>query len=304
MKRYSSGLRVSSAEQPVVAHIDCRNCSGTQEECHKEMFMAAVDAAQIGYSAICISLEPTKESVGEFSDEQDPWEWNEKTAERAPEPRMTHGRGNVRTFVSIFPAAQPVLPPTQAALASSPSQYADNHHLLHHHSAAQPVLPPTQAATRKRKRTVHEEVAAELHEARGAGEAWVRLTEAQHALVRYDYTPVIKHARGHIITVKREACITDERTYYWLPHYEALGKWPSHYLVTDELCRKFARSHPTVEVVGGASYGFRIPARNGPPGGGVATRCNPANEYSEFADDDIDDDDDDDSCFSSQCCTA
>jgi hypothetical protein len=286
MKRYSSGLRVSSAEQPVVAHIDCRNCSGTQEECHKEMFMAAVDAAQIGCSAICISLDPTKESVGEFSDEQDPWEWNEKTfncrvvdhvvmlydrdalrlvacesldpencmpalcatlevkgvvtsaaqpaphilflvgcslrnnvprrvkvrmigtylrrcaqfarahenstktsiviggnfggldgvrtsalvqnhqilhreayavsecdsfyvlcsAEADPEPRMTHGRGNVRTFVSIFPAARPVLPPTQAALAASPSDYADNHHPLHHHSAAQPVLPPTQAA--------------------------------------------------------------------------------------------------------------------------------------------------------------
>ena len=257
------------------------------------------------------------------------------STEGVTEPCMVHGDGNVRTLISTFSvarpdlpptqaalaaspsqhadthhplhhhsAAQPVLPPTQAALASSPSQYADNHHLLHHHSAAQPVLPPTQAATRKRKRTVHEEVAAELHEARGAGEAWVRLTEAQHALVRYDYTPVIKHARGYIITVKREACITDERTYYWLPHYEALGKWPSHYLVTDELCRKFARSHPTVEVVGGASYGFRIPARNGLPGGGVATRCNPANEYSEFADDDIDDADDDDSCFASQCCTA
>ena len=41
--------------------------------------MAAVDAAQIGCSAICISLDPTKKSVGEFSDEQDLWEWNEET---------------------------------------------------------------------------------------------------------------------------------------------------------------------------------------------------------------------------------
>ena len=112
-----------------------------------------------------------------------------------------------------------------------------------------------------------EEVAARLHEARRlheatvAGGGWVRLTEAQHALVRYDYTPVIKHARGYIITVKRAACITDERTYYWLPHYEALGKWPLHYLVIDELCFQFACSHPKCRVVpGGASCGCMIVA--------------------------------------------
>ena len=45
-------------------------------------------------------------------------------------PCLSHGDGNVRTLVSTFSVA-------------SPSQHADP---LHHHSAAQPVLPPTQAA--------------------------------------------------------------------------------------------------------------------------------------------------------------
>ena len=303
MKRRSSGSRASSAEQPVkknprvvlvprsdckqqVAHIDYRNSSGTQKECLQDVFMAAKDAAEIGCSAICVSLEPTMESFGELCDERDPWELNEKpfncrvsahvvllydpdvlrlvacesldpdncmpalcatlevkgavssaaqpaphilflvgcslrnnaprgvkvrmigtyllrcaqfagehenntktsiviggnfggldgvrisalvqthrvlhrelyavsecdslyvlcSAEGAPEPCMKHCRGNVRALVSIFPVARPILPPTQAALAASPSHYADNHHPLHHHSAAQPVLPPTQAA--------------------------------------------------------------------------------------------------------------------------------------------------------------
>ena len=96
MKRRSSGSRASSAEQPVkknprvelvprsdrkqlVAYIDYRNCSATREECLEEVCMAAVDAAKIGCSAICISLDPTMESVGEFSDEQEPWTLNEKT---------------------------------------------------------------------------------------------------------------------------------------------------------------------------------------------------------------------------------
>ena len=112
-----------------------------------------------------------------------------------------------------------------------------------------------------------EEVAARLHEARRlheatvAGGGWLKLTEAQHALVRYDYTPVINHAEGYIINVQRAASNSDKRTYYWLPHYESLGRWPLHYLVTDELCLQFASTHPKYDVVsGGASYGFMVAA--------------------------------------------
>ena len=70
-----------------------------------------------------------------------------------------------------------------------------------------------------------EEVAARLHEARRlheatvAGGGWVRLTEAQHALVMYDYTPGNQQPRGYIIAVVlmdhvRCSCMRDKRTYY------------------------------------------------------------------------------------------
>ena len=85
MKR---GSCASSAGHPVVprrdckqlvAYVDCCNYEGTQEEIQNDVFMAASDAVNIGCSAICISLDPTMESVGEFSDEQEPWTLNEKT---------------------------------------------------------------------------------------------------------------------------------------------------------------------------------------------------------------------------------
>ncbi len=87
---------------------------------------------------------------------------------------------------------------------------------LYDASASSGAVQPT---TIKRKPTAHEGVAAEPHEARDAGGGWVRLTEAQHALVMYDYTPGNQQPRGYIIAVVlmdhvRCSCMRDKRTYY------------------------------------------------------------------------------------------
>jgi len=112
MKRYSSGFRVSSAEQPVVAHIDCRNCSGTQEECHKEMFMAAVDAAQIGCSAI---VQPARTAGASASSDA-----AHHYAGSAEQPAMLNSLHERLVLQQDIGSARPISQPEKLLNPSSP----------------------------------------------------------------------------------------------------------------------------------------------------------------------------------------
>jgi hypothetical protein len=82
---YGAILCVNSNEQLVkynpgvgelqVAHIDYRSCvkrlllRGAEAQCRKDMFDDALEAAEFGCSAICISVHP----MLNFSGEQNPW---------------------------------------------------------------------------------------------------------------------------------------------------------------------------------------------------------------------------------------
>ena len=94
---YGAILCVNSNEQFVkynpgvgelqVAHIDYRShigdhistngflLRGAEAQCRKDMFDAALEAAEFGCSAICISVHP----MLNFAGEQNPWEFGEKT---------------------------------------------------------------------------------------------------------------------------------------------------------------------------------------------------------------------------------
>ena len=100
---YGAILCVNSIEQLVkynpgvgelqVAHIDYRSCvemmitagveverlllRGAEAQCRKDMFDDALEAAEFGCSAICISVHP----MLNFAGEQNPWELGEKTFE-------------------------------------------------------------------------------------------------------------------------------------------------------------------------------------------------------------------------------
>ena len=81
MKR---GARASSARQPVkkklrvelvprrdlkqvVAYVDCSECKGSSEDILNEMHMALTDAASVGCTAICVSLDDRHCDFDRFS---------------------------------------------------------------------------------------------------------------------------------------------------------------------------------------------------------------------------------------------
>ena len=80
---------------------------------------------------------------------------------------------------------------------------------------------------------------------------WVELTEAQHDLIRYNFTLDDQYTKGYIVTA-------NDTSYYWFPHRAELGEWPAHHLVTKVFCTRLATLFPNKQVADTASYCFLI----------------------------------------------